>query len=93
MAVRGITRQRGTYHGYLPQTGFLLNTQHHGAAGSKPQMGNGFVSVRKDKSSQGQLVIQNVQTFEEKVLSDQLRFSYDIAVGVKWAPDSSAVLS
>jgi len=53
--------------------------------------GNWICYVRKIKSSQGQLVIQNVQTFEEKVLSESVAFSYD-SVGVKWAPDSSAVL-
>src|SRR5574344_3049214 len=47
--------------------------------------------VRKTKSAVGQLMLQNVQSFEEKVLAESVPFSYD-RVEVKWAPDSSAVL-
>ena len=47
--------------------------------------------VRQTKSAVGQLVIQNVQTFDERILAEAAPFSYD-AVNVKWAPDSSAVL-
>lgn len=47
--------------------------------------------VRKTKSAVGQLMLQNVQSFEEKVLAESVPFSYD-GVEVKWAPDSSAVL-
>ncbi len=63
---------------------------HMGPQAVSPD-GKWLCYVKRTRNSQGQLILQNTSTTEEKVLVETVSFSYD-KVDVKWSPDSNAVL-